>query len=453
MSRVPKAFRDSSLRAADVLNETLNPGTSPIFPDSPEISNVPDSTIDVDGARAESPILSHNNERQALRLCVFTKDTSILEEGSASYERIADGQNLFLETHVILIDARAQRKETPPIRLFKNVWIYTVSNESWWHSTYHAYMIACEQLSFSGGFRADVIVAEDSFESGLAGWFVSKKFKRPFQLHVLDDFFDEEFLDSIQSPLAYTWSTSYLLRHAQSIRTKTETQRQIILEEYASTKSTVEVLPVYYNLRAWRDFVPTVSLREMYPRFKFIILHVSLMNAQSHTDHVLNGATKLIRTYPTVGLIIVGNGPLRSSLERRAISLGIQKQVEFLPMPQELISYMKSANVLVHLSENSEEEDVLLEAAVSRLPIIATTHGLAGSLFTDGDSAFLCSHDDTACISARLNQYLNDNNNRSRFALNANALVFDRIVQDYDAYLLSYKESIERSIVEVHRTD
>jgi glycosyltransferase involved in cell wall biosynthesis len=143
---------------------------------------------------------------------------------------------------------------------------------------------------------------------------------------------------------------------------------------------------------------------------------------------------------------MVGNGPLRSHLEHQAIALGIQKQVEFESMPTEIISHMKSANILIHLSEDGGEDDLLIEAAVAKLPIIANAFGLAGKLFVDGESACLCSFDDIECVSDNINRYLNENQDRARYALNASTTVFERIEQDYGAYLVAYNQSIERCL-------
>ncbi len=414
-----------------------------------EVSPVPSEEpvdIEVESARTEAPLVAPTEERQAIRLLIFTKDASIVKEGSPSYQRIADGTNLFLETHVVLITPTEKKKDIPPFRPFQNVWIYPVPQTWWWKSIHSAYRLAVEQLSFGGGFRADIIIADDPFEAGLAGWFLSKKFDRAFQVHLVDDFYDESFVEFLPHPLLYTWSTEYILGRAHSIRTRTEPQRQEVISLHKKQEAVTEVLPSYYNLKAWSDFVPTESLHDLYPQFKFTILHVSLMNARSHTAEIIRGVAQFLRRYPTVGLVIVGNGPLRSVLERLVIALGIQKQVEFRPMPTEIISFMKSASVLVHLSENAEEDEVILQAAAVRLPMIANAEGLAGRLFVDNESACLCAPTDSECVGNRLNQYLNENQDRTRFALNAYNNVFERVEQDYGGYLEAYRESIERGL-------
>ena len=444
---VDEKLRDKVLQEAAAEAHSPAPLTTPLS-DTPQVDEaVNGAAIAIEDARKEAPILNTGFEREKVRLLLITKDATIIQEGSVSYRRVTDLRKMFLEIHIILLNYKEDDREAPVLRLFDNVWLYTTNSSSWWKLSYDAYHLAEAQLVFSGGFRADVIVAEDLFEAGLAGWFLSEKYGRPLQLHLYEDFYDPAFIDMQDHPILYGWSVRYLLERVESVRTKTEFQRHAVIIENADLESRTELLPSYYNLEAWRDFVPTFNLREKYPQFKFIILHVSSMRANSHSKEALFGAAKLLRRYPTIGLIMVGNGPLRPMLERHAIALGLQKQIEFEPTPPEVLSYMKSAHILLHLSEDGSEDEVILEAAVAKLPMIANVSGLAGKLFIDGESACLCAPNDVACVADNINRYLNENQDRSRFALNASEIVFERIEQDYSAYLESYRSSIERCIV------
>jgi glycosyltransferase involved in cell wall biosynthesis len=88
----------------------------------------------------------------------------------------------------------------------------------------------------------------------------------------------------------------------------------------------------------------------------------------------------------------------------------------------------------------------VLEAATVKLPMIVTTAGIAGTLFTQNESAFLCEGADPAYVSEYLKRFLNDNLSRMRLATNAQEIVFERIEQDYNAYLLAYRSSVERCV-------
>lgn len=464
-TQLDKALSDTLEATEDfvVLDERLQnamhqPESVYVPPPEPEHVTVPEETpqnpdeLTVDEARNEAPIRNESLERKQARLLLLTKDVSIMQEGSEAFQRMVDIQEMFLEIHIILLALKEPHTEDISVaRIAGNVWLYPTNSTSWWKIGYDAYKTAQTQLVFSGGFRADIVVSEDLFESGLAGWFLSKKYERPFQVHTTEDFFDSSYIESQDHPVLYSWATQYLLERVKSVRVKTEFQRQAVIAENSTLETTTELLPSYYNLNVWRDFVPVENLHEKYPQFNFIILHISSMRASSHSSEVLQGAAKILRRYPSIGLLMVGNGPLRSQLERQAIALGLQNQIEFLPMPKEVVSYMKSANILVQLSEDGAEDDLILEAAVSKLPLIANTRGIAGKLFAQGESACLCAPTDSECVADSINMYLNENQARARFALNASELVFERIEQDYGAYIREYSESIERCLAEVRQ--
>jgi glycosyltransferase involved in cell wall biosynthesis len=396
-------------------------------------------------ARQASPLLETHSERDSVRLLIFTKNIAYRQLGSLPQKRLVELSGLFAEIHVIILSEIGDEPEAT-VRLTDNVWLYSTESTSWWKSCFDAYRIANEQLVFAGGFRADIVIAEDPFESGVAAYFIAHKYNRPFQVHVLEDIYEPDFKERDPHNVWRLMAAPHVLKRSTCIRTNSEYLRTRVTERHPEHGDRIETLPLYYNLEAWRDTTPTVNLKERYPQFKFIILHISSMSARSHTIEVLHGAAPLLRMYPTIGLVVVGNGPYRLAVEKQVLALGIQSQVAFEPISDEIISYMKSSNVLVHLSEDPEEDTTILEAAAVKLPIIATNSGIAGTLLTDGESAFLCNGADPACVSYRLKSFLNDNLSRTRFAMNAEEAVFERIEQDYMAYLTAYRASVERCV-------
>jgi glycosyltransferase involved in cell wall biosynthesis len=402
--------------------------------------------VEAEEARTADPLLSYTSDRNNIRLLFFTKDISVLNEGTIMQQRILEFARSFAEIHVIVLCIKKEA-EAITARIQDNVWLYTTGSRYWWKTMYDAYRLANEQLTFAGGFRADMVIAEDPFESGVAGHFIASHHERPLQVHVFDDFFDPNFKEREDQNGMKVSMAHFVMKRAESVRTNSEHLKEQILIEYPKLADHIEVFPIYHNLTVWRDLEPTFDLHERYPQFKFIILHISQMYAKSHSKEVIIGVTPILMRYPTVGLVIVGNGPMRADLEKIVLALKLEKQVEFEPMPTEIISHMKTANVLVHLSEVSEEDEVVLEAATAKLPMILGKSGLARELFTDGESAYLCANTDANCVSTHVNLFLNENQTRSKFALNAFGIIFERIRQDYGEYLTAYRRSIERGVV------
>lgn len=454
---------DPAERAKDVLDLVMEHGEVPddvVLLDErlKAVIPVPDDThgvvtkatqeeirMSVEDERRDAPLLEYVSERDQVRLLILTRDTTVRELGSLSQRHLLELGQLFAEIHVIILNTKDEETITT-VRLAENTWLYSTHSNYWWKTVFDAKRIARTQLVFSNSFRPDIVVAHDPFESGVAGLLIARTFDRSLQVHVHEDFYDTRFVDLERYNDIRAFAAPRVLKRATSVRVKVPHLLQALVETYPLLEKRSEILPEYYDLRAWRDMTPNINLRTRYPQFRFIMLHVSSMYSTSRTAEVIEGAAPILRQYPGIGLVIVGSGPLRGVLEKKVIAFGIQNQVEFEPSPDEHISHMKSAHVLIHFSDMPEEDQVLLEAASVKLPIIARSEGLTGELFSDGESAFLCAKCDPYCITEKINTCLNQNQLRVQYAIRAQEIVFDRIQQDYRAYLEAYRSSILRTI-------
>lgn len=108
------------------------------------------------------------------------------------------------------------------------------------------------------------------------------------------------------------------------------------------------------------------------------------------------GYPDLIEAFASLGddgpaeLHIVGSGSLRASLERLARRLGVAERVTFLGFQSNPYRHMASADVFVLSSRYEGFANVIVEAMVCGLPVIATDcpHG-PGEILTDGQNGLL----------------------------------------------------------------
>jgi glycosyltransferase involved in cell wall biosynthesis len=147
-------------------------------------------------------------------------------------------------------------------------------------------------------------------------------------------------------------------------------------------------------------------------------------------------------------MVVVGDGPNLKEFQKRAEILGIKEQMLFIKDSTALISYLKSANVLLVSDITEASDETVIKAAAAGLPIIAAHTELRDDLFVDGESAFLCNKDDTVEFSEKLVKFLNANSLRMQFANNARDIIKTRLHEDPNAYKLAYRDSIERVFTE-----
>ncbi|MBI3816623.1 glycosyltransferase [Candidatus Peregrinibacteria bacterium] len=94
-----------------------------------------------------------------------------------------------------------------------------------------------------------------------------------------------------------------------------------------------------------------------------------------------------IASISEVSLLIIGDGPLRPTLEGRAKALGIATRVTFagwLPSREDVVSALRSARVFVMNSKSEGGPRSALEAMACGLPVIATRVGVMPEVLVDG---------------------------------------------------------------------
>ncbi len=118
----------------------------------------------------------------------------------------------------------------------------------------------------------------------------------------------------------------------------------------------------------------------------FAWLAVGRLEIQKDYPNLMKAISRLSRRSV---LLVAGEGPFRSSLEQLTTDLGIQERVHFLGIRKDVPRLMSAADGYVMSSAWEGLPMVLLEAAASSLPIVATDVGGNREIVCDGISGFL----------------------------------------------------------------
>jgi glycosyltransferase involved in cell wall biosynthesis len=106
-------------------------------------------------------------------------------------------------------------------------------------------------------------------------------------------------------------------------------------------------------------------------------LFVGRMAYQKGPDLLVEAIPFILHYYPHAKFIFVGDGEMRSSVERRACSLGVSHTTRFLGYRsgQELINFYKASDVVCVPSRNEPFGIVILEAWSAGKPVVASCNG------------------------------------------------------------------------------
>ena len=113
-----------------------------------------------------------------------------------------------------------------------------------------------------------------------------------------------------------------------------------------------------------------------------VVLYVGRFSQEKGLSVLLEALVPVIRQRP-VKAVFLGDGRLRSAVERCAHELGIGDRTLFLGSVSNVFSWMKRANLLVSASAFEGNPNAVLEAVAAGLPIVASD--IAGHRSVVGD--------------------------------------------------------------------
>lgn len=104
----------------------------------------------------------------------------------------------------------------------------------------------------------------------------------------------------------------------------------------------------------------------------FVLIHVAELNKNKNQIMIINAIEKIIKKEPNVKLLLVGNGILREYYENIVKSKKLENNIIFAGYRKDVNKIMKIANVVISTSIREGLPVNLIEAAISKVPIIAT---------------------------------------------------------------------------------
>jgi glycosyltransferase involved in cell wall biosynthesis len=156
-------------------------------------------------------------------------------------------------------------------------------------------------------------------------------------------------------------------------------------------------------------------------------------------DLLLHAFKPLLADDPSLRLLLAGDGPLRSDLQRLALSLGIYRQTEFLGTigSRDIATLLHGCELLVVPSREESFGIVVLEAMACQKPVVAAAVGGIPEIIEHGSSGILVKPDSPDALTEGLQRVLRDGELKRRLAANGYSKVmaqfcFDRTGHAYE---------------------
>lgn len=122
------------------------------------------------------------------------------------------------------------------------------------------------------------------------------------------------------------------------------------------------------------DTIPDADAKKIIKelnRFPIRVAAMGRLAQQKGFDLLLEAFKKIIRDCPDVGLVILGEGPLRSQLENQRSQLGLQKQVLMPGRMKKPHAVIASCDIFIFCSRYEGQGLALLEAMACGVPAVS----------------------------------------------------------------------------------
>jgi N-acetyl-alpha-D-glucosaminyl L-malate synthase BshA len=231
--------------------------------------------------------------------------------------------------------------------------------------------------------------------------------------------------------------TRFGIQRSDGVTAVSEFLRKMTLDEF-QIKNGLEVIynfvdpSVYSPERAYRDRSAFAA-----PQQK-ILLHVSNMRPVKRVLDVVRIFERVTREVPAV-LLMVGEGPERSSAQALARRLGLHEQIRFLGTQESVEEIAGVADVFLLPSELESFGLSALEAMACGVPVVGSDAGGLPEVVKHTETGYLLPVGDVEGMAARTIEILKDDERRKEMGhagrRRAAALFSaDRIVTQYERF-------------------
>jgi glycosyltransferase involved in cell wall biosynthesis len=273
--------------------------------------------------------------------------------------------------------------------------------------------------------KPDIVHAQD-LTMGIPAWLIRKIFDVPYILWGRGE--------DINNPGFFLrLTTRGLLRDASVVLALNDAMRIKMREK---TSREIYVIPNGIDINRFRN---SHAMPEGTKNRKRIIFIGRLIPVKG-VRYLLHALKKVRIRVPEVQLIIVGDGDEREALKSLSMNLGIEKSVFFAgALPHdEVPRCLQQADILVLPSTSEGFPNVIIEAMVSGLPVVASRVGGIPDIISDHENGYLVDAGDIDALAERLILLLQDDSLRKTISENNTLKVrkytWDHIIDELERF-------------------
>ena len=229
----------------------------------------------------------------------------------------------------------------------------------------------------------------------------------------------------------HAWLERWLMRGTDAVVASAESVRDFYIKQVDADPSKVEVI---YNAVDWSQLDTTVSREAMRASLEVPaaapLLGIIARLTEQKGHRVLLEALAARADLRPAYLVVVGDGPLKGDLERRAAELGLSDRVRFVGARRDLGNLLAAIDAFVMPSFWEGLPLAMVLAMGAGLPVVATRVAGIPEVVAHGETGLLVPPGDSVALGAALSQVIADKVLAERLGQAARAFVRPRFGVD-----------------------
>ena len=154
---------------------------------------------------------------------------------------------------------------------------------------------------------------------------------------------------------------------------------------------------------------------------RLTLLAIGSLNKKKGHRYLLEALAGVLKEKQkkTIGLLLIGDGPLLGNLQNQARALNLENVITFLRATRQISDSLAKADVLILPSLWEGLPNVMLEAMAAGVPVIATAVGGVPEVIQDGENGLLVKPADVQSLKQAISKVCQSAAVRGAFAKNA----------------------------------
>jgi glycosyltransferase involved in cell wall biosynthesis len=183
-------------------------------------------------------------------------------------------------------------------------------------------------------------------------------------------------------------------------------------EQYATVRSGLELLLYGADPAARAQVRAELGLRQD----AVVLGAVNRLSPQKDPLTLVRGLARVLRERPGTRLLLVGDGPLRSEVEREVETLGVAPQVVMTGLRRDVPRLLAAMDAFVSASRWEGLPRTVLQAMATALPVLATAVDGVVDVVQDGRTGLLVPPGDAAALGRAALRLVDDPASRDALA-------------------------------------